>query len=135
MTFADDAGADGAGCDRSWPAQAAHNRSRHHLAERGAGGLLALGELLVQGAADDAGIGLLCIADDASFMDRLSGEAEVGGRRRRNRVLVRNAFPCSVMCTDHLSSVLRGVVLVRQPALRLGLDVESGCGGLQAEDP
>lgn len=94
----------------------------HHLAQGDARRLLAAGQLIVQGAADNAGIGLLCIANDASLVDGLAGEARRRSRRD-NLVPLRNEVRPRTGSTN-LPPLLRRIVLVREPTLRLGLDVQ-----------
>ena len=92
-------------------------------AHGGAGRLLAAGQLLVEGAADDAGIRLLGVAEQPGVVDVLAGETELGSgggiRSRREQVMSRLA-----LALKPSPSLLRRVVFIGQPALGLCLDLE-----------
>ncbi|MCJ2059178.1 hypothetical protein MKL09_21880 [Methylobacterium sp. J-048] len=84
------------------------------------GRLLALGQLLVERAADHARIGRLGVAQLAGLVHLLTGEAQVGDGSPH--VPVRNMS--GVLPLDsHFAPLLRGVVLIREPALGLRFDL------------
>jgi hypothetical protein len=80
------------------------------------------GRALRQLQLDHARVGRLRVAQLPGLVDRLAGQAEV--RDGRFNVLLRNVEVPRPAATGHLAPLLCGVVLVREPALGLGLDFE-----------
>ncbi|MCR9113070.1 MAG: hypothetical protein NXH84_07355, partial [Rhodobacteraceae bacterium] len=91
-------------------------------ADRGARWLLAPFEALIQGAAYDAGLCGLGISDQARVMDLVAAQTKIGGRH--NRVVIINAFPGTIMCTDDVAALLRGVIFIGEAAFGGGLDFQ-----------
>lgn len=89
------------------------------LADGGLFGLLALGQLLVERTAHDARRHYLRVAQLPGLMDRRAGQAEV--RDGRDIPGWNIPFALAAMALN-FAPLLRGVVLVGQPALGLGLD-------------
>jgi hypothetical protein len=82
---------------------------------------LTSGEPVVEGAADNTGLGGFGVADLPSFVYRLAGEAKVGGGRQG--VPIWNTRDMLITAElGNLAPLLRGIVFVRQPALGLRLD-------------
>ena len=113
--------------------QSPHGRVHDHLAQRRPRRLLAAGELLVEGAADDAGISLLGVTDNAGLVDFVAAEAKI--RSRDFNVGVSNVELPSATMPGDLATLLRRVVLVRKAALGQGLNGERvGLGAVGGGD-
>jgi hypothetical protein len=67
-------------------------------------------------------VGRLRVAQLASLVDSLAGQAEV--RDRRQSFTVWNTFRPARLRPGHFIPLLGGGVLIRQPALRLGFDLK-----------
>ena len=104
----------------------------HGLADRRLRRLLPSVEPGVEGPADQAGVRGLGVAKLSGFVHSLPGQAEV--RDSGLGVPVENASAWAIAAGGNLAPLLRGIVLVGQPALRLRPDLTSvGLGAVRGE--
>jgi len=77
------------------------------------------------GAANNAGIGLFRVADDARFVNVFARKANLGDSA--DLVLARNMIPQgrTIGASRHLATLLGGVVFIGEPPFRACLDLQS----------
>ena len=94
-----------------------------HMSHGRLGRLLALGQTGIERPTDHARVGRLRVAQLPGLVDRLAGQAKVG-----NGSGGRRAFPAGTLATalrsGDLAPLMRGIGLIREPALGLRLDLQ-----------
>ena len=116
-----------------WSRPSTLNNQRPWAAQPGCfARLLASGYGSIDRAANDAGVSILCIADDAGFVDIFAGEADVGGGRFRKAVLNRNGFSALAIRSD-FAPLLRTIIFISEAALGASLNFKDVSLRLLAE--
>ena len=83
----------------------------------------ALCETVVEGLPDDAGLGLLGVAEAAGLVDLLAGQTQIGDGGWPDLVLLGNEV-CTCAGLPNLSTRLSSIVLVGQPPLGERFDLK-----------